>query len=478
MPLALDSLPIATAYDSVEDPPGSVDPLGTLTVAERLADVLLPGFTARMWRARLLTVAVMGARVADCVVNLMGNREDVRLEARLAFERLLASAVVRVPTNGTAEYKKLTRGLPGAKLAKRALAADDEPLTRGNFLKGQAVNGPYGVVARLARQLELVDEDGNLGREAPNLILAWCEDQELRGIFDEDGSDRAGSVWIRDVAKAVVACISKQEWPGPGSRIWDRLVSKLRVDQIGPQERRALVRLLDSGEIRPRVIRLLRGSALSQIYRDRYRSHGRGGSEKSVLLAMRQELAMDHLDRTIDTCISAIDAYESIAGVLQQVFDTLLWGLKQWGGQAAPAVLLTEPVVARHIQRMHTKLGRAKRSLERGLEALRNKPALASQDLLEPIERMGEEARIGGASPQSMVEEVMRRHERVQKEKRKCVWIDRDRTWMLMPGFGVEEERPPEYGGSYLHPFRVSNAYSFLADLGRVSLAISDGEEE
>src|SRR5438477_8700868 len=45
MPPELAWLPIPTPLDPAEDPPGSVDPLGTLADAERLAELLLPGFT-------------------------------------------------------------------------------------------------------------------------------------------------------------------------------------------------------------------------------------------------------------------------------------------------------------------------------------------------------------------------------------------------------------------------------------------------
>jgi len=272
--------------------------------------------------------------------------------------------------------------------------------------------------------------------------------------------------------------LGNRDWPGPGSRIWEWLASRLRLDQIGSQERRVLARLLETGEIRPRVLGLLRGSTLIQTYRERRRTDGRGGSERAVLVRMRDELTSDHLDRVIDLSISVIEAYEAMAAVFQQAFDTLLWGLKREGGQAVAATLLARPRVARQLQRTHTSLGRAIGPLERSIERMRNEPTLAGPELLEPIERVSEEARLAAASPQSMAEEVMRRHERVQKDKRKNVWIDRDRVWILMPGFGIEGEDPPEYAGAYLHPFRISNAYSFLADLGRVSLAISDGEEE
>src|SRR4051812_19512515 len=104
MPLKAESFPLATPLDPAEEPPGSIDPLGTLSAAERLADVLLPGFTARMWRARLLTFTTVSAAIADRVVALLGGREEVRLEARLAFERLYVSAIVRMHQKDPGNY--------------------------------------------------------------------------------------------------------------------------------------------------------------------------------------------------------------------------------------------------------------------------------------------------------------------------------------------------------------------------------------
>ena len=58
---------------------------------------------------------------------------------------------------------------------------------------------------------------------------------------------------------------------------------------------------------------------------------------------------------------------------------------------------------------------------------------------------------------------VLERHRRVQKEKGKGVWIEEDRRRTLMPGFGDSSDEPPEFN-EYIHPFRVTNAYSLLAD--------------
>jgi hypothetical protein len=59
------------------------------------------------------------------------------------------------------------------------------------------------------------------------------------------------------------------------------------------------------------------------------------------------------------------------------------------------------------------------------------------------------------------------------------VWIERDAQHLtLMPGFGDSSEEPWTFDGSYLHPFRVTNAYSLLGDLGRVEIEVQNGEEE
>lgn len=194
MPITAESMPISSKFDPAEEPPGSIDPLGTLSHAERMAEVLLPGFTVRMWRGRLLTFAVLAARVADRTVSLMDRREDFRLEARLAFERLFVSAMVRMKDQNSDEYNTALRRLPGRDLARKALL-EGEPLTRRNFLKGQAVNGPFGVIVRLARQLELIDDDGRLGRNSIKLLGAWSDDEKLSGILDEDRNTELAEVY-------------------------------------------------------------------------------------------------------------------------------------------------------------------------------------------------------------------------------------------------------------------------------------------
>jgi hypothetical protein len=71
---------------------------------------------------------------------------------------------------------------------------------------------------------------------------------------------------------------------------------------------------------------------------------------------------------------------------------------------------------------------------------------------------------------------VMSRHERIQREKRKGTWIDRESHWTLKPGFGIGGELPPRHEGRYLHPFRISNAYALMSGIGQVTARVIDAE--
>ncbi|MEO0248246.1 MAG: hypothetical protein ABIN58_01655, partial [candidate division WOR-3 bacterium] len=230
MGLSAKYLPRATPLDPAEDPPASIDPLGTLGAAERIAEVLFPGFTARMWRSRLLTFVAVAALVAERAKTKISNQEDSSLAARLSFERLFVSAVVRQHVSDPENWQKATRRLPGSLLARRALLAGDTILGRTNFLKGQAVNGPYGVLARLARHLGVIDEDDLVGRNGEELLLAWSADNQLPGLLDEDNSGSAGKQWLDRFTQATVAHLVDQQWRSPGWSGWQELAEPLRPD--------------------------------------------------------------------------------------------------------------------------------------------------------------------------------------------------------------------------------------------------------
>jgi hypothetical protein len=470
MPLSADWLPVSTPLDPAEDPPNSVDPLGTLLPAERLAEILLPGFTVRMWRCRLLTIATVAAAVAERAVALMNNRDDPRLDARLAFERLFVSAVVRLAERDP-QFANAPRGLPGRDLAKTALLSG-EPLTSANFLKGQAVNGPFGVIARLARQLELIDDEGQMGRNAVPLLIAWSDDEKLSGVLDEDvAATRTGAKWMSDTAKRTVKCIGHPEWPGPNHSIWDQLAVHIRPDKIGCRERRFLRQILFSSPVRRRMGELL--TKRVDIYRQAWSTDGnRGRVERAVLIrGIRPELADNPIDRLIGAAIGAADAYEQTAGLLQQTFDGLVWGLKRRGGRARPEAVVDDARLRRHLEKTRIELQKIVPILDRTALTLGNQPSVSPPLVVEPLRQVREDAARASASLKSLTDTVLRRHERVHREKRKAPWIECESHWTLMPGeHRVDGDSPPVWKNTYLHPFKIPNAYSLLGDLGDVAL--------
>ena len=57
-------LPKLSTYEPIGAFEGSMDPLGLQNVAELLADLLLPGFTVRVERAKCLTLATLAVDLA------------------------------------------------------------------------------------------------------------------------------------------------------------------------------------------------------------------------------------------------------------------------------------------------------------------------------------------------------------------------------------------------------------------------------
>lgn len=478
MSLSATYLLRATPLDPAEDPPGSIDPLGTLGPAERIAEVLFPGFTARMWRPRLLTFAAVASLVTDRVKAGMPEREDGNMAARLAFERFFVSAVVRQQERNPETWRIAARRLPGSLLARRALRAKDAPLGRSNFLKGQAVNGPFGVLARLARNIGIVDEDDHLSRAGEELLLAWSADVGLPGLLDDDHSDSAGRKWLTRCVQATRDHLKDARWFNSGWSGWRELAEPLRPDSVGRQERRALRQLLDRDAVRARCLGLLCEPSVKAVY-----SSARGGSRSEQDRKVLIEAVLPAIvsgdcdeDRVIDLTIRLADAYEEVASHLETAFNCLLWGLTRRGGQAKPVEIEADKQLQPVFRSLCRQLPKAAQRLRDLIEKIPAVPEIADRNPLEPLDVIASQAATGGESPTRLIEIVLARHRDVQASKHKGMWIEPGDRWTLMPGFGLASDGPPYAEAKYLHTFRVPNAYSFLADLGLSGVEVPDGE--
>lgn len=461
MPLPSTAFPFATPYDPSENPPTSIDPLGTVSQAERLAEIVLPGVTARMWRARLLTFSAVSSLVAQAVVDLTG-RDEVRDDARLAFERIFVSALVRRESDdGMVKAIRRVTGTDRARLALRA----GEPLTRANFLKGQAINGPNGVMARLARHVGIVDDEHRLAPRGWELLAAWSRDENLPGVLEGRRDSGDGGRWIGHLAQATRGALDGA-WPGNQSGIWQELTAHLRPDAAGRSERKTLVRLLwtDTDGVRGRVLDLLKMA--EPTWRER-KDEGRTAAERAVLRdGVRPQLEDAPTDALLRTVLESIDAFEQASCLLQSAFDTLRWFLSSTG-TASAATILADARTAKNLERVRKYSTSVAKALAAALARIETEPSFP-HDAIEPLRQTRADVLGGADSIEALVDSVLDRHDRVQREKRKGLWIERGQQLTLMPGFGLDGDSPPIYERQYVHPFRVMNAFVMMGDLGVV----------
>lgn len=476
MPLQLSQMPSATPYDPTADAAGSADPIGTLGGSERLAEVLLPGLTARMWRARLLTFAVVAADVADAIVRQSGDEEDLRLRARLAFERLFVSGLVRCEESDPGRYSGVPRRVPGRRVASRALHADDEPLTRQNFIKGQAVNGPSGIIARLAHHLGLLDDVGRVAGCGHDLRSAWA-----RGADAGDAdSPFSGSFYDRALG-AVTDYVNDGSWPKARAPLWSVMVDALRPDRIPSAERRVIIRLFSTEPeygIRPRVLELLRDQRCVRAY-DEATADSRGAIERAIMLdGIRPLLGKDVVDHHIAVAIRTINAYEEFSSVFADLFNVILWSLRAAGGNGSlTRILHPQPVVAA-MKRYHGQVPGLCARVRAILPEIAHCGPFEAQGIPALMSQVLQDAERGVSSIDDLVNSVLTRHDRVQREKHKPIWVDRSATWTLMPGTPVNEEPWRKRAMAFVHPCRLVNAYAIMNDLQLIKAMRFNGDDD
>ena len=66
-------MPVRSLADPEVQGEGSIDPLGLATLADRLADWMLPGMTARMWRPRFLTAMAAASWILEPLEDRIGE---------------------------------------------------------------------------------------------------------------------------------------------------------------------------------------------------------------------------------------------------------------------------------------------------------------------------------------------------------------------------------------------------------------------
>jgi hypothetical protein len=425
----LTALPFLTEADPDRLGEGSLDPLGLASIADRLADQIAPSVTARMSRVRFLTAIAVGATMAEELEDEPAM--DGKTPAYLAYEWIVVEALAR--RRRAAE----TQGVPGIQKARRALNRSwSAHLDAGSYLQVPKVFGFHGVYKRLSRAIGHVDEALLLLRNGDELVRVWEREQRLPGFVDRTAHTPGGRLARTLLGEVRKALGSGSVSVGTGSHIWSKIAGALGPDEPGRHERRLLWDgLADEREQIRRELVL----SLQRL--------GDWGTEAQALREIAPRVSDDLRFR-----LSAIEAYEHVAGLLNGVFHAMRVASTGQGTRPVSAHQLADnDLVLRATAELPRAIARAADRLD---------PLGEGSPLETTLGRFGERA-----APVRLIEEVLEHHESIQGAKGgKRPWLERaGNGYYVRDAYRTSEDPPgPD---TYIHPYRVAALSSFIADL-------------
>jgi len=461
-------LPHLSAYEPLSFSEGSVDPLGLQNAAERMADLLLPGFTVRVERARCLTLATLAVELAHDPALTPADESPQR--AILAFERRCVYALARQVSKTT---DPIVRGFPGRLKALRAVESR-QPLTPTNYVKGPATNGLVGMHFRICRTGGLFDDDFNVLARGHKLLRVW-------------ESESGGDVWthLRD---KVIHNLQRNlrgnfqvNWSG-----FDDLAKICRLDKMKMRERAILGEALydSNAGLQADTLSRLKMTDCSTIYRPRSGSadqdlvddRKRGEIERDVMQRMAQGAAHPvTFSAALRTVAQAVLAYEQVAQILTTAFDSLrYYNFRHHNRSFMLGDALNNGKVAKAVQRCVKQLIPGVDRLQAQIRTLDevDMPPGGAPRIVDSLrhELMPQllDGLDGKLSGRKLLEWLIARHLRVQAEKSKQPWLvqDGEARFRFFPEHVLDDL---SRRSGFLFAYRITNAYSILTDLHALS---------
>lgn len=440
--------PLLSEKDLRDSSEGSIDPLGTYTIAEALATRLVPGVRERQRHPRFLTaMAVSLAVCSHCDDDIVAS--DGISPPWQVFEWYLVEGLVR-----TLDKSRRT-GLPGSAKVEAAIV-DGVPLSANRYLKTPAVFGFHGVYRVLARQLG-IELAGRLGEAGYELLTIWAREQGLDGfsLSNESGAGGlSGAAWRRELTRAVddglkISAVARPlRWSG-----WAFMGDHLGLLDMGRQEARYiwdLLRRSDSG-FRNQVLEfLVSPTGQAAVGRDEPWTHREHRFHQELAHAVLPECRR---------LIQAIQAYEAFARLIQNAFDSCLALMSRAAAKLRAEALAASP----HVER-------AAREIPSHYEPL-------VDQLLEYHQAVPFQGRFARLSerlaPALWVSALFEHHEEVQRQKPpdgKDPWVVRLETgdYLLKTAYSRTEEPDDASADAYVHGYRTATLQEFAHDLGRV----------
>lgn len=430
------SLPFLTLPDPVVTGEGALDPLGLATIAERLAEELLPGLRARMWRPRFITAMAISASVCD---GLQGQyASDGTTPVHVVFEWLLVEALARQCDENA------TRRTPGI-LKMREVRANGDAMCARTYLKTPTVFGFHGVYKPIARHLGIVDDDLHLRDRGCELLKVWQEEQKLSGFLESATGVGPGRVLRQTLRSAVedglaASCTKRSGgWQG-----WQLLTKHVAPASAGPREAKLIRQLLADSTAAPRgeVFDLLLDV---------------GNTEKVSEERVSRLFLMPRSNKDLNARLKAIAAYEKTCAVIEEAFDWIRYFSTHALGRPITRATFAKDARADQLSK---SLSKAIGSAESALAV----SPIGVQQLFARLSKSFDGVHDAGA----LFEAVLAHHKQVQDEKPpepKLSWFDRapDGATVVRPPYRASKRPVAERGWG--RPYRIEAALSFLNDL-------------
>lgn len=303
-------LPLLTEFDPETKSEGSLDPMGTYSLADKFATRLMPGFRERMRRPRFLTAMAVGAVICNEYDEEQLAADEISPPYQV-YEWHVVQALVK-------QFRGMPEiiGLPGSDKAYRALNQNLR-LNASRYLKTASVFGFHGVYRTLASELDIID-NGRLGEGGDKLIRAWEKDQNLPGFYEK--RDGAGRNFKDLLGWAVKEGMNK----GEVVRAWSwghftTIAENLVPSKIGVQEGKVLYDLIVNNHrgyrniVIPALIEYLRlNPDTSEI------------DESSFY-----QILLKNSDGDLYHLLDSIIAYEAFSRTITNGFEEILFYLSQ-----------------------------------------------------------------------------------------------------------------------------------------------------
>ncbi|MEW6743633.1 MAG: hypothetical protein AB1486_12830 [Planctomycetota bacterium] len=444
--------PFLSTYDPPVAAEGSVDPLSLQPTYEHLAERILPFLTVRMRRPRFLTAMAVGAHV--CWHEPLRDQlaSDGRSPAWIVYEWHVIEAAVRCSNQQEGDHGP---GVAGFRKVSDAIKAGRR-VSAASYLKTPQVFGIHGIYRRLARGLNLVQENGDsleLDEGGHVLLRTWEKEQGLPGFYTGDrgpGADLRLALLkaIREAMTKGYAC-QPPTWP-----YWAILDQHLRPDRAGKAESRVILERLLGSDARPHPT-----DPEALLARREFFEHLADYGE----IVLRQEeksffhKLMKKASPSLRERLDRIDAYEGLCRLLHDGFQLILYLATRKGATPLTSEEYASHDLARHLVR---RIGPAVERIENKIAQL-----VHEEELTRLLDRYRHVRQAG-----DLYATLLDHHEQAQREKPpdgKRAWVERlEEGVVVRPIYRLAE--PPEKSDAYVHDYRTNSASLFLRDLGRI----------